>query len=136
MTIDEQNFFKKFDIDYNKLLEKSADNNNAYIFNDFEINPIVASYGIFVGKSEKRMVSVADILGYNMRSETNIFKSIPNFFETDGDGYHSRSIGLLNYSSDEIMGQLKSSFEKEPISLQEIKNNKYIISNNGLHRFT
>lgn len=68
MTTDEQNFFKKFDIDYNKLLEKSADNNNAYIFNDFEINPIVASYGIFVGKSEKRMVSVADILGYNMRS--------------------------------------------------------------------
>ena len=61
-----------------------------------------------------------------------------NFFEKHGDGYHTRALGLLEYESGE---QLIKELEKRnrdttDMQIRQIEEGKYIVSNNGLHRFT
>lgn len=104
------------------------------IYNIDDINSLVSKNGIYK-EGFSTTVSVADIVG-DIGSETSdLFSDFGNLFESNGDGYHTRALGMLNYSSDEIMEQLSDSFEKEPICIQEADNGKYVISTNGRHRF-
>lgn len=109
------------------------------IRNNEDINPVIAGYG-FQTDSEKQMVSIADIVGYDTDfrgiNKTNIFLSLDNFFKEGGDGYHTRSLGMLDFNKDNIVEQLKQSFESEPMSLIETGEGSYTILNNGLHRYT
>ena len=110
----------------------------AKIYSPVQINEIVADYGLH-GSYQKGIMSIADIVGYEYgwrNIEPNIFKSLDSFFDRDGDGYHSRSVGLLDYSTDELLEVLKPSYYSEPIKVSEIDEGKYVVSGNGLHRFT
>jgi hypothetical protein len=118
-------------------LENFINSKESYIYNPSEIDLVILKYGFYYDRINA-IVSVADIYGYNRSSEqqSNIFLSLSDYFDSYGDEYHSRSIGLLDYSSDEIMEKLKSSFISEPIVVKMISDNKYVISTNGLHRYT
>lgn len=103
-----------------------------------KINPIIANYG-FQTNEESEMISIADIVGYdtNFREvNTNIFLSMDYFFDDNGSGYRSRSVGMLEYDKDNILEELKASFIKEPISLIETGEGTYTVFSNGLHRYT
>ena len=103
-----------------------------------EINPIVADYAFQKATVEKE-VSVADIVGrleYREKESRDIFESMDGLFDSRGDGYHSRSVGMLEYNKSNILENLKSSFLIEPISLCETGEGQYVVYINGLHRCT
>ena len=104
-----------------------------------EENPIVAGYK-FETESKMENVSIADIIGYEYQNKggNNIFLSMNYFFYTsnEGTGYTSRSIGMLDYREDNILGGLKESFINEPISLIETGEGHYNVFYNGFHRYT
>ncbi len=108
-----------------------------------EINPIINDYGIYPSNMvSRREISLADIIGYVPTTgmfidgyDENFFKSLPQIFNENGDTYHSRSTSLLQINSDEIMEILKESFEKDPIIVQSIGNNRFVVYSNGMHRF-
>ncbi|MDD3896057.1 MAG: hypothetical protein PHP49_03415 [Bacilli bacterium] len=126
------NFFEMHDIDFKEL----ALNDNSRISSTKELNKIIADYGIHDSEKDEE-VSVADIIGYNFfeNQNKNIFYAINDFFKSNGSRYQQRSIELLNYSSDEIMNKLGPSFKEQPICIEELPGNKYLISSNGLHRY-
>ncbi len=104
------------------------------------INPIVSEYGFFKDKGEGQ-VSVVDIVGVFSDTRRNygktIFETMDDFFDSKGDGYHSRSVGMLEYNKDNVIEGLKSSFRIEPITVcQTGEKQQYTIYTNGLHRFT
>ena len=107
------------------------------IYNENDINSIIANYKL-EGKQEKTTVSVAEIIGYNYsrKSETNnLARNFELFFSYDST-YQMRSIGMLKYTSDNIMEKLSNSFTEEPICVLELDERRKIISHNGLHRYT
>ncbi len=125
-------FLSRNGVDINELLT-SVDCN---IYNPGDINGLVAKNG-FYSESVRANISIADIVGYeNYGEKEDIFSSFRKYFDSNGDGYHVRSIGMLEYSSDEVMEKLRYSFEEEPMCVQEIDNGKYVISTNGMHRYT
>lgn len=108
------------------------------IHNNQKENPIVANYGMQT-KSKERLVSVADIVGYDSALyglDENIFLTMDRYFSDKGDSYHTRSTGMLAYNKDNIIEKLYDSFEKEPMSLIETGEGTYTVLNNGLHRYT
>lgn len=136
-TID---FVKSFDFDVEKFMYNP---NNDYL-TSFDINYIIDKYGVFDGVNETKNISIADIVGYNSfdsnneYSRKNILHTFENFFKKGGDGYHTRSLSLLEYKSGE---QLLSELEKrnddtKDMKIRYIDDGKYIVSGNGLHRFT
>jgi len=128
------NFFKTHNIDFKEL----ASSDNSYIYSTRDINKIIADYGIYDCEKDEE-VSIGDIIGCNFfenQNNKNIFYALNNFFNGSGSRYQQRSIGLLDYSSGEIINILGPSFKKEPIYIEELPENKYLISSNGLHRYT
>lgn len=81
-------------------------------------------------------ISIADILGYASPRKRDIIESISEFFDGQKDGYHKRSIGMLNYTPDNIMAGLERSFDVEPMKVREVEPGSCFISGNGMHRFT
>lgn len=127
------NFIKRHNMDLKRLLQ--YDSSQLSTTND--INRIIGNYGYF-SENEDAFVSVADIIGYNYIHDPqnkNLFLNFDNFFDSQGDRYHSRSIGMLNYSSDEIIEKLDRSFKEEPMVVEAITSDKHVISTNGLHRY-
>lgn len=101
-----------------------------------EINDIVTKYS-FHKPYEARNISVADIIGYDYEwSYINpyIAYSMDAFFDSRGDGYHSRSVGLLDYTAYDVVDRID--FEYERMVVDDMGDNKYVISTNGLHRYT
>ena len=127
-------FLRRNGIDIEKV-NRSVD---THIYTTTEKNEIVGAYG-FQGNQSVRNVSVADIVGYDsnyMGIVPNIFASLDGFFDEHGDGYHTRSLGMLQYGKDDIIEKLQSSFKWEPISLIETGEGEYTVLSNGLHRTT
>lgn len=127
------NFFKKHNIDFKNL----ATNNTSYIESTRDINELIYKYGFFDDEKDAE-ISIADITGYNFfdnQNERNIFYAINNFFNSNGSLYQKRSVGMLDYSSDEIMAKLAKSFKDQPICVDYLPKEKYLISRNGLHRY-
>lgn len=132
MNDDIERFFSKNGINPIELVQIST----ARIQAPDEVNYIVAQY-CFRKPNEIRNISIADIVGYDyMWRKINpyIAYSLDSFFNSKGDGYHSRSVGLLDYTSDNVMDKIN--FEYERIVVDEMGDNKYVISTNGLHRYT
>lgn len=134
INLEVQRFFNKHQIDLDSVNEKV----DCHIYSEEEINPI--SYDCaFRNNGVEKKVSVADIVGYDTMwrgIKPNIFESIGDFFDAQGDGYHTRALGMLEYSPDEIVEKLEKSFRVEPIVLDDTGEGKYIVSTNGLHRYT
>jgi len=111
---------------------------DCHLYNSAEVNPIVSNYAFYTNE-EDEMISIADIVGYNTEWRSiskNIFLSMDSFFDNNGDGYHSRSIGMLEYDKDDIIENLKQSFIEESVTLAETGEGTYTILSNGLHRYT
>lgn len=117
--------------------EETSSKVDSLIHTQSEINPIVYDYEFQEGRKTEE-VSVADIVGLYCKrgSSNNIFESLDDYFDSYGDGYHTRSVGMLEYNKDTIIEGLKKSFEAEPIVVQETGEGSYTILTNGLHRFT
>ena len=124
-------FIQKHNIDIDSIYDELR------IYSEGEINHIIANNRLNGGSSVE-MVSIADIIGYQYDwrgLSNNIAKNFSGFFGR-ADEYHSRSIGMLSYSSDEIIEKLSPSFDKEPITILELDRGRKVISDNGLHRYT
>lgn len=130
MNSDIQRFFERNNIDIRQV----SSNVDCRVYSEYQINEISERYAVRQ-KQQETEVCIADILGYR-DGRANIFLTMGDFFDSQGDGYHRRSIGMLDYSSDEIMWQLADSLEREPIVIDDTGEGKYVVSSNGLHRYT
>ena len=102
-----------------------------------DINHILSDYMV-VGHNKNDKICIKNIVGYDYswRNESNdLFTSFNNYFNNEGDLYHSRANSMLKYSIDNIVSILERSFVSEPISLLKVENDQYIIDINGIHRF-
>ncbi len=120
-----------------KFLQKLnfVDFDLAKIYRVKDINPLLARNRISHHIGFKN-VSVANILGSNAFDDgfQNIPQVLDQFFGYD-NSYLTRSIGLLNLDKDTFFLELSGSFKKEPICVTEFDDDKYIITENGTHRF-
>jgi len=133
MSEDLENLLIRNNINMNDFLDKMG--NELLLTAYEEYDPLISRFAI-TDERKPGKVSISEILGYrayHMQSR-NILNNFENFFDSYGDGYHSRSVSMLNYKPEEIMAGLSESFKIEPIKLNKI-GNKYFISSNGLHRF-
>lgn len=135
MNEDIRRFLEKNNIDFKEISESI----DCKLILPRQVNAIASEHGYFYATKGKN-VSIADIVGYDYEYRnisSNIFLSMDSFFDSrDEYGYKGRSLGLLDYSPENIIEKLKESFEKEPIVVDDMGDNKYIVSKNGLHRYT
>ena len=115
--------FSKIDMNLRRLVDSSLEDS------------VLESIAIY-DDAKKKDIFIGDILGYNYPSSSDIFLSMGDFFDTEGDQYHIRSIGMLELDKEELLKRLAYSFVVEPIQIKEIHDNRYFIDSNGLHRFT
>lgn len=134
MEMDAIKFVLRNKIDLSLL---NDDNPFSRLLTDGEISELTRK-NFICKKQEIKNVSVGDILGgaFEQKRGLNIFKTIPEYFDSEGDNYHSRSVSMLQYGVDDIIKKLALSFENEPMVLKECDQDAYTIYGNGLHRFT
>ena len=130
INTDIQRFFKRNNININQI----SINVDCRVYSEREVNEISAQCGVRQ-KQTLTEVGIADIVGYR-EGRANIFLTMSEFFDSTGEVYQTRSLGMLEYSTDEIMMRLGDSFEREPIIVDDIGGGKYVVSANGLHRYT
>ncbi len=133
-------FVRSLDFDIEEFLKNPYNDYKT----SYDINPIISKYGVFDQIDETYEVSVADLLGHDgiincgSYKGTNILYTFENFFKIHGDSYHTRALGLLDYQSGEqLLAELQSrNNDTLDMRIRKIENGKYIVSGNGLHRFT
>lgn len=123
-----EEFIKKHNIDLSSIDTK--------IYTFMDINPILHKYEV-QGQRYNTNILVNDLVGfYEQRDISLQFPEVlDDLFDELGDGYHSRSVGLLSYDKAKLFDVLTISFQKEPISTLEVDNGKHVILTNGMHRF-
>ena len=131
-----QEFLEKNNIDYPALQQEGR----LKVKSASDVNYIIARNRIFKNSYKKTRISIADILGYEYKSQgltgQDFIYNMSNFFDIEGSGYQARSISMLNYPTDEVVDKLKPSFSREPMKIIEAdKGGKYVIGDNGLHRY-
>ncbi len=134
MNIDNQRFLELNGINPDELRKKI----DCQIYSQEAIDNIIYHYG-FQTQRRIKMISVADIVGHAYMREgkvKDIFESMDDFFDSNGDVYHSRSLGMLSLDSDTIMDKLGPSLERNPLHVNESGNSSYLITEDGFHRFT
>ena len=122
-----EEFIKKHNIDLSSI--------DTRIYTLRDINPIIHKYEV-QGRKYNTNISMNDLIGfYEKRNVSLKFPDVlDDFFDELGDGYHSRSVGLLSYDLDTLFDILDISFQREPIKTLEA-DNKHVILTNGMHRF-
>ena len=124
-------FLRKNGIDVNTITREL----DCHIYNFQQINPILYD-NEFQEHEEECEICIGDVLGKHASSTSqNIFQILDDFFDRNGDGYHTRALGMLEMTPENVMEQLKSSFKREPMVFARIENGKYVIFINGMHRF-
>lgn len=127
----------------NKTVKQFFDKNNYPQFATYriktreQINPILEGCVVF-GKGYVKNVSVGDIIGYNYNTydlTDNIATNLGYFFDEAGTDYQKRSVGMLNLPREEFLEKMKEVCKDDTMCLTECDDNKFVISNNGLHRF-
>lgn len=124
-------FIHKHNIDIDSIYDA------LHIYSEKEINRIIANNKI-EGETSIQLVSIADIIGYdyNWRGQSNNIADNFSIFFGEDSTYQTRSNGMLEYSSDEIIEKLYQSFKREPIRILELDNGRKVVSSNGMHRYT
>lgn len=133
------NFINSIGLDVESFMTNEKNNYQS----SYDINPIVAKYGIFDFIEKETVISIADLVGHDHLDKsryngTNILHTFKEFFDEKGDGYHTRALSLLEYKTG---SQLLEALEKRNNDTKDmnvilVENGKYVISSNGLHRFT
>ncbi len=126
-----QKFLEKNNIDLDSITREL----DCKIYNFGQINPILFE-NKFQEKEIQKEVCIGDVLGNDTNQNSgNIFRSMDEYFDENGDGYHTRALGMLELSTENAMQQLRDSFQYEPMGCAHVENGKYVIMTNGLHRF-
>ena len=102
-----------------------------------EINPILERYYI-PGKEIKKDISIAHILGYSYEErylQNNLIENLSEFFDPEGETYQTRSLGMLTMDRDTCVETLKNVSIHDTVYVRECEQNKYVISENGMHRY-
>ena len=110
--------------------------NELRIYNEQDINKIIYENRLD-SEREDAFVSIADIIGYDYswrKQSNNLARNFSSFFGK-GSSYQNRSLGMLEYTSNEIIEKLSNSFTSEPIQILEIDEGKKVVTDNGLHRY-
>ena len=120
-----QDFFQKNGIDISE------------IYNMQEIKTMPAAQEID-GKVMKKTssVNIGDILGFEGDDTTDVLEIFSQCFSENNHYFQGRSLGLLEYTSEDIISKLTDSFERDPIVLSKTKDGQYIITENGRHRYS
>lgn len=125
-------------IDYNFVKNKV----DCSLLRANDVNPIVSKYGIYYGEKDEK-ISIGDIIGFENDGQTlfhgrgkDIFEELNYLFNGEGGEYTSRSLGMLDYSKEEILNNLAKSFEEQPITVIDVGDGKFSVAGNGKHRFT
>lgn len=134
-----QDFVRSLNFDVQSFMT-NPDNDYKTLSN---INPIIREYGIFDYLDENRNISIADLLGHDAiincgyYKGKNILYTFENFFQRNGDGYHTRALGLLEYKSGEqLLRELeRRNNDTRDMKISEIADGKYIISNKWVASF-
>ncbi|MBR2587820.1 MAG: hypothetical protein IKD77_01270 [Bacilli bacterium] len=100
-------------------------------------------YSGFEHETVQKKVSVANIVGFDYAAQDiapEAFASLNDFFDSsDGEysrgEYSKRSLGLLKLSPKTAISDLQDSFEKEQIHVSEVAPGKYVVTENGMHRY-
>lgn len=111
------------------------------MYNLDSFNPIFSRYAIYNDPVYSRR-SIADIIGISSLPDNydrdNIVNNLEKYFsKTDNktDSYNNRSNSMLEYTQDNVIEGLYSSFKKEPMVIVELENGGALISGNGIHRY-
>lgn len=119
-------------------IDITSDKFEEYIDTDFNFNRIISKYVIYKNTMSSQ-IPIANVRGnaesYGESSLSGIAELLGNFFNENGTGYESRSLGMLEYSSDEVVDQLRRSFTTDPMYVDECGDNSYKIGQNGMHRY-
>lgn len=102
-----------------------------------EINPVLNLFCI-PGKKIKKDVSVSEILGYSyeyFELGNDLLENLSYFYNENGSGYQTRSIGFLSYDADKMLETTQEVCKTDTMFVQECESGKYVITENGLHRF-
>ena len=140
LSVTTMDFINYLNIDA-KTFMSNPDNNHK---SSKDINPIISEYGIFDYINQEKNISVRDILGHDAvvncggYKGKNILYTFENFFEKNGDGYHTRALELLEYKSGEelLKGLEKRNHDTLDMKVRQMEDGKYVIAGNGLHRFS
>ena len=135
-----KDFVRSLDFDIQSFMTNP--DNDYHTISD--VNPIIKEYGIFDYLNEERNISIADLLGHDAivncggYKGKNILYTFENFFKRNGDGYHTRALGLLEYKSgEELLKALqRRNNDTADMNISQLEEGKYIVDGNGLHRFT
>ena len=86
--------------------------------------------------------SIADIVGIASEpsnyDKDNVVNNLNLYFSKQTDkitNYNNRADNMLDYSSDNVMSGLYSSFNKESMVVVDMGNGDTLISENGMHRY-
>ena len=131
----------------NNTIENFLRNNDVYldildsdiftIKSDSEINPILGRYYI-PGKHFKKYISIANILGFSYDIHDlsqSLIENLSYFFDSEGTTYQKRSVGMTTMDREKCLETLKRVSSQDTVYVRECENNKYTITDNGLHRF-
>lgn len=100
-----------------------------------EINPLLANGNrILTLDMDLENISIADIIGVN--KQIDLDKNFNFLFNENGSEFQTRSLGLLKYSNEEIINALRESFKNHPLVISEVDDAKYIVEDNGYHRYS
>ncbi len=123
-------FIRRLNIDFSEF--------DSRVYTTKDINPIVAEYEV-QGEGEIKSVPLEFMYGVDKQVDIvpdyTFPKILDSYFDAEGDGYHSRSVGMLQYDENNVIDKLQGSFSSEPMVLHEVDMDKYVVSTNGMHRF-
>ncbi len=135
VSYDTARFLIRNGITYEELEQTS----NLLVVSQEDIDPLLHRYRISKDE-EKETVSIADVVGYSydyMNNGNNLLKLFPKFFDSrETDGYHTRSLSMLDLTAENVMESLMPSFLEEPMKLADAPNGRYTINGNGMHRYS
>jgi hypothetical protein len=124
-------FVRRSNVDLNKISESNMLENISIN----KINPFINLYAIQdIDSPYTENICIKDVIGWDTsKNENTLFKVIGDCYSDEFGTYHTRDNDKLRLNKDEMINDLKNSFSKEEIRIQNIED-KYVVTINGFHR--
>ena len=118
-------------------IDINSDKINDVLQDNIAINDILLRYRIELNE-QNTQISLANVLGDTSDVQSlslgHFAEKMCTFFDEAGNGYEKRSLGMLDYTSDNVVDCLRPSFASQPIYLNECGDSTYYVGQNGKHR--